>query len=219
MSVTTDAVIKNHLHIGALTKESNPKTRKFWLGADNGITIINPELVTEQLDNAKKKVAEAKKAGKQILVVCEKTMYSEELATLSSKAGFHYLNQKLPAGFLTNFNTLIQRIDSMNEKKKFVKSDSYTRLTKKEQVMIKRDLAKVERIYEGVKWLKKKPDLVILVDGNLTKWLVAELEITGIDNVILASTDFNKWWNENSLVMMNMQSYQAVDFALHYIFS
>lgn len=217
MSVTTEAIVKNHLHVGSLTNETNPKTRKYQLTTDSGLTIINPDLIKEQLENAKKKVQDMKKEKKQILVVCEKTMYSEEVASICEKGGYHYLNQKLPAGFLTNFPTLIQRIDSMNEKKKFVLSDSYERLTKKEKVSIKRNLAKVERIYEGVKALKNKPDLVIVVDGFLTSGLIAELELSGIDSIVLASTNFNKWWNHDSLVMMNMQSYQALDFALHYI--
>ena len=219
MGVTQEKILQNHLHVGALKNESNPKTRKYWLGVDNGITVINPDIIASQLDQAKAKITEAKKANKQILVVCEKAMFATDLAKLSDKAGFHYLNAKLPAGFLTNFNTLIKRIDSMNEKKKFVQSESYAKITKKEQVMIKRELLKVERIYEGVKWLKNKPDLVIVVDGALTHGLIAELEITKIDNIVFASTDFNKWWKEEDLLMMNMQSYKSLDYALHYIFS
>lgn len=218
MSVTFEKIMQNHLHVGALKNESNPKTRKYWLGVDNGITVINPELIASQLDHAKKKIQEAKKAGKEVLVVCEKAMYASEIVALAASAWFHYLNTKLPAWFLTNFNTLITRIESMNEKKKFVLSDSYVKLTKKEQVMIKRELSKVEKIYEGVKWLKNKPDLVVVIDGSLTSGLVDELEITKIENIVLASTDFSRWWNEEDLLMMNMQSYKSLDYALHYIF-
>lgn len=181
--------------------------------------IIDPESIVEQLESTKAKIAEAKKAKKQILVVCEKDMYAEEIATMAKKAGFHYLNQKLPAGFLTNFSTLTKTIGSMNEKKKYVASEAFSRLTKKEQVMITRDLAKIERIYEGVKNLKAKPDLVVVIDGSLSKGIVKELAKTKIDNVVLASTDFDIWWDESSLLMMNMQSYTALDFAMKYIFA
>lgn len=148
MSIATDTIVSNYMHVGSLKNETNPKTRKYHLAIDSGMTILDTDLLQEQLDNARKKIQNAQKENKQVLVVCEKSMYREELSDLAKSKKFHYLNTKLPAGFLTNFNTLIQRIESMNEKKKFVLSDAYQRLTKKEQVMIKRELRKVERIYE-----------------------------------------------------------------------
>ncbi len=54
--------------------------------------------------------SKAKKAGKEILVICEKSLYTDEIAEMATSGGFHYLNYKVPAGFLTNFDTLITRI-------------------------------------------------------------------------------------------------------------
>jgi hypothetical protein len=39
----------------------------------------------------------------------------------------------LPAGFLTNFDTLFSTIKQMNEKKAFIASENFSKLTKKEQ--------------------------------------------------------------------------------------
>ena len=56
-----------------------------------------PALIEEQLKAAKSLIADTKKANGEVLVICEKSLYKEELEALSSKAGFHYLNHKVPA--------------------------------------------------------------------------------------------------------------------------
>jgi ribosomal protein S2 len=71
----------------------------------------------------------------------------EEVVRMSDEYGFHYLIQKVPAGFLTNFDTLVTTISSMNEKRAFIETDNYASLTKKEQASIKRQLAKTEKVY------------------------------------------------------------------------
>lgn len=112
------------------------------------MVVLNPEIVAQQLTNAALKVHEAKKAGKQVLVVSEKKMYMKELEELASKGGFHYLNHKIPAGFLTNFETLQKRIANMNDMAKFIESEDFESLTKKEQLTYKRALAKTQKIYK-----------------------------------------------------------------------
>ena len=219
MAVKTDDIVKHHLHVGSLKAESNPKTRRFWLDVAQGLTILNPEMIAQQLDNAKAKVAKAKAEGKEILVICEKELYVDEVSSTAESLGVHYLNYKVPAGFLTNFDTLITRIDGMNQKKKFVESEEYEKLTKKEQVMIKRKLQRVEKVYEWVKNLKKKPDLVLVVDGWMMSGFIDEIEVAGVDNIVLASSDFGRRWEDSNLIMMNMQSYGSLDFALQYIFT
>lgn len=112
------------------------------------MVVLNPDVIAQQLDTVTSRIQEAKKAGKQILVVSEKKMYMKELEALAAKGGFHYLNHKIPAGFLTNFETLEKRIATMNETAKFLESDDFETLTKKEQLIHKRSLAKTQKIYK-----------------------------------------------------------------------
>lgn len=83
----------------------------------------------------------------------------------------------------------------MNERKKFISSESFAKLTKKEQSMNKRHLAKIEKIYEGVKSLSRRPELVIVVDGTMLAGLVNEIKVSGTPSVLLTSTDFPQWWD------------------------
>jgi small subunit ribosomal protein S2 len=164
MSVSAQDVVAAQAHIGTLKNEAHPKTSKYWSEVTNGVVVINPDIIAEQLETAKKKVAEAKAAGKEILVVCEKKMYASELEALAEKAGVSFLNYKVSGGFLTNFDTFKKRIDSINEMVRYMDSEAYSTLTKKEQLVYKRNFERANKVYKGVAKLKKRPELVIVVD-------------------------------------------------------
>lgn len=148
MSITTKDVVDAQLHIGTLKSEAHPKTAQYWSDVVNGVVVINPEMIVNQLNVAKEKIQKAKSQGKEILVVSEKKMYADELESLGAKLGFNYLNYKIPSGFLTNFDTLKKRIESMNSMERFLETDAYHNLTKKEQLVYNRKLQRVFKIYK-----------------------------------------------------------------------
>lgn len=217
MSISVDNVLAAKCHVWTLKSKSNPKTRQYWLDVKNGIVVINPEAIASQLESAKQKVAQAKNDWKEILIVCEKTLFREEIEQLSEEGWYHYLNYKVPGWVLTNFDTLMMRVKSMNELKSFIESEEYESLTKKEKFMKLRQLKKVEVVYKWVKNLKNKPWLVIIVDGQYMSRLVDEIEKTNTDNIIVTSTDFDRWWKEENLVMANVSFYDSMKLVLEYI--
>lgn len=219
MAVTIQQIIDSKSYVWTLKKLACPKTRKYWIDQQANMVLIDPEVVVGQLEAAKAKISDAKKAGKDVLVICEKSIYREEIAALCAKQGVHYLNYKIPAWVLTNFETFHQRIKSMNDLQKFMETEDFLSLTKKERSSKSRELKKVELVYKGVKSLQKKPELVIVVDGAYNAKFVDELEKTWIDNVVLASTNFDRWWKDENLVMTNVSYYDSLDLVLKYILS
>jgi ribosomal protein S2 len=202
-----------------LKKDAHPKTQSYWLGIQNGIALIDPEKMLTQIESLKTKIQKIKSFGKEILVVCTKSLYSQRLAELAQKQKFHYLDYKVLSGFLTNFETLIERIASMNKMKEFIDTDAFQRMTKKEQLMMRRSYAKVEKIYKGVQHLSKKPDFVIVIDAHLMRPFVKEIEKVRLDNLLIASTNFNQWWDNDRLLVMNNNSYSSLDLVLTYLLS
>lgn len=216
MTVATD-IIKSKVYLGHPKNKSNPKTSDNRLGVYNGMVVFDPEIIETQLKKAKDTISDAKKNNKEILVLCEKTIYKEELEALATKCGFHYLNHKVPSGVMTNFDTLLWRIRSLKDLRSFVESGGFDTLTKKEQSMKKRELAKVEQVYKWVVNLKKKPDLIIIVDGQFMHKFVCEIEKLWSEAIVLASSDFNKWIDQQVL-MCNTNSFMSLDYVLKHIF-
>jgi ribosomal protein S2 len=89
-------------------------------------------------------------------------------------------------------------------------------LTKKEQQMKKRALKKIEHVYKWVVNLRKKPELVIIVDGQFMHKFVDEVEKLNVDTILLASSNFDMR-SDKQLVMCNVNSYQSLDYVLKYI--
>ena len=209
MSVSVQDIVAAQAHIGTLKNEAHPKTSKYWSEVTNGVVVINPEVIAEQLEAAKAQVAAAKAAGKEILVVCEKKMYAEELEALAQKAGVAFLNYKVSGGFLTNF-------DTFNEMVSFMETDAFASLTKKEQLVYKRNFERANKVYKGVTKLKKRPEVVIIVDGNMLSTLIDEVEnLKGkLEAIVIAGTNFSRYWPENEIITTNINSYQSLDFVL-----
>lgn len=219
MSVAVKQIVDSQVHIGTLKSEAHPKTNNYWLDIINNIVVLNPELILGQLNKAKQKVQDIKKSWQDILLVCEKKMYADEIKVLWQKYGVAYLNYKAPGGFITNFDTFKHRIGSMNKMSAFVDTEEFLSLTKKEQLIYKRKLSKTKKIYEWVKDLQSKPWLVIVVDGSMMTNFVHELSVEGsVDNIVISSTNYNKYLWENDIIA-NVLSYKSVDFILNYILS
>jgi len=188
------------------------------LGVQNNITVIDPAVIAQQLENAKQRVQLALSEKKEVLIVCEKSVFADQVKDISEKFGCHYFNYNVPSGILTNFNTLVQRIKSMNVLSKFIESEEFEKITKKEQLTKKRELKKVQRIYAGVQNLNKIPDLVIVIDGKSMFKLIREVDKMNKESIVLSSTDFNQFWSEDDLVIANVNNYYSLLFVCNYLF-
>lgn len=217
MSTVMESIISSKLYLGTIKTQASPKTRKYWLEVKDWVVVLNPELIEKQLDEAKEKVKKVKLSNKDILVICEKWLYREDIAKLAEKTGVHYLNYKVPGGVLTNFDTLLSRIRSMNQLREYIQGQDFQKLTKKEKLVKERQLAKLEVVYKWVKNLKNKPWLVIIVDWMYMSKFVDEIKKLKMDNIIVSSSDFNRWWDDSSLIMANVNSYSSLDYIMKYI--
>lgn len=220
MPVTADHVIAAKAHIGSLKNESHPKTSPYRAEVSKGLVVINPEIVAQQINTIHEKIKKAKESWKEILVVSEKKMYASDLADLVKKSGFSYLDYKIPGGFLTNFPTFKKRIDTINDMSKFMESEAYATLTKKEQLIYKRKFARVNKIYKWVTKLTKRPDMVIVLDGTMLGVLIDEANrIPEVETIVIASTNFPRYRDEDKIIMTNVNSHKAVDFVMKSIFA
>lgn len=97
MAITQQEVVASNMHVGNLRKLASTKTRAFWLEMSQGIVVIDPDKIVTALEAAKEKFLAAKKEGKEVLLLCEKTLLADEVPALAEKHGFHYMNYKVPA--------------------------------------------------------------------------------------------------------------------------
>jgi ribosomal protein S2 len=100
-----------------------------------------------------------------------------------------------------------------------METDSFESLTKKEQLIHKRKLARAKKVYEWVKNLSAKPSLVIVVDGSMMENFIREVDSQeNIETIVVASTNYNKYLWPNDIIA-NMLSHKSIDFVMNYILS
>lgn len=219
MSINVKDIIDNKVYLGTLKSDAHPKTNKNWAWIRNNMVVLDPEIIAEKLQKAQQRVLQMRSEKKVVLVVCEKKMYADEIEQLSEKAWVSFLNYKVPAWFLTNFDTLKKRIQSMNDMIVFMKWDEFGALTKKEQVIYKRKLERIKKVYKWVKNMVWKPDLVVVVGGSMLNNFIEELKKTKVNNIVISSSSFKNRWNEDNLIIANTESYKSIDFIMKTLLS
>ena len=66
--------------------------------------------------------------------------------------------------------------------------------------------------------MRKKPDLVILVEGKMLAKFVDEVEKTKAKSIVIANADFDRYFDDQNLIITNTKSKQALSFVMKYIF-
>lgn len=211
-------LVNNKTYIWSTKSNYFPKiTDSFVMWKVNNQVIIDPSKIADALLSAKEKIAEAKKEWKTILVIWDKEVFRKEIEDVCINSWILFLNNKVPSWIFTNFDTFKNRIYSMNKLIKFIQSSVFWKLTKKEQLMKKRELAKLEAIYKWVNGLSKLPDLVLVLDAEYNLWAIYELEKVGIDYIAISNTNLSRWLKTNNLVVANTNSYESITYLLNYL--
>lgn len=211
-------LVKSKVFIGTTRSKYFPKiTDSFIEWTKNWQLVLNPEKIADSLIKAKEKISKAKANKDTILVVLDKEVFRDEVEKVCTDSDILFLNNKVPSWIFTNFDTFSTRIHSMNKLKSFITSTSFAKLTKKEQLMKKRELDKLEIVYKWVTWLWKLPKLVVVFDAEYNLWVIKELEKINIDYVAVANTDLSKWLSTENVVVANTNSYESMTYLLNYL--
>jgi len=184
---TINKFLQAGLHFGHQTNRWNPKNKKFIFGEKNGIHIIDVYQTVDYLNDALKFLKESSEKG-DILFVGTKKQAQDIIKDLARELGMPYVVSRWPGGLLTNFPIVKQRIKKIDE---LVKSfnEGVENRTKKELVLMKKELKKLERLYGGVRVLDKKPVAMFIVDTNFEKTARREAKKLNIPVVAILDTN------------------------------
>lgn len=194
---TTDKTLIERLfsvgaHFGFTKSRRHPTVTPFIFGNKQGTDIIDLEKTAVSLETAKDIVKEAGKAGKTILFVGTK----EEIVTTVKAAALTvempYVVNRWVGGMLTNFSEIKKRIARLNELTLQGESGELERkYTKKERVIIGREMAKLIHNFSGIQKMDRAPQVVIVVDPRHDSIAVKEAQELNIPIIGITSSDTN----------------------------
>lgn len=185
---TIEELLDSGTHFGHQSKKWNPKMSQYIFGQQSGVHIIDLEKTEKQLVAAVEFVKETASRGGFVLFLSTKRQLAEIVETAAKEAGVMYLTQRWIGGLLTNFDSVKKTIEKLGHLEEELKT-AEGRYTKKEQLLMRRDIDKLLRILGGIRDLKKLPDCLFIVDARREDNAVREANKMGIPLVALVDTN------------------------------
>lgn len=177
------------VHYGYSRTRRHPTVTPFLYGNKNGTDIIDIEKVIPQIEAAAKFLGELGAAGKTVLWVGVKPEARGQVAEVASALRQPFVTERWIGGILTNFPQIKQRIDKLEKMKEERVSGEYAKYTKKEQLMLNREMERLTKYFAGLTGLTKMPDAMVVVDPKKEHIAVAEARKMHIPVIAIGNTD------------------------------
>jgi small subunit ribosomal protein S2 len=163
--VTARQLLESGVHFGHQTRRWNPKMKRFILTERNGIYIIDLHQSLTYIDQAYAFIKDIVGKGGQVLFVGTKKQAQEAIAEQATRVGMPYVNQRWLGGMLTNFHTMVKRIQKLKELESMDFDDvAASGLTKKELLGLRREKDKLSKTLGGIRDMTRVPQAVWIVD-------------------------------------------------------
>lgn len=189
--VTMRQMLEAGVHFGHQTRFWNPKMASYIFGERNKIHIINLEKTLPLYNDAANFLGKLAAKKGNILFVGTKRAARDAIKEHAERAGMPYVNHRWLGGMLTNFKTVKQSIKRLKELEAMAADGSFTRLSKKEALMLTREQEKLERSLGGIKDMGGLPDAVFVIGVDHEKIAIAEANKLGIPVVGVVDTNTN----------------------------
>lgn len=179
-------------HFGFAKSRRHPTVTPFIFGNKQGADIIDLEVTVEALEKAKTFLYEAGKAGKTILFVGTKEEISQTVRAHAEKLEAPLVVNRWVGGMLTNFSEIKKRIQRLTELTQKGESGELERkYTKKERVLLGRELDKLTHNFAGIKHMERLPHALVVVDPRHNSIAVKEARTLNIPVVGVTNSDAN----------------------------
>lgn len=187
--VSMKQLLEAGVHFGHQTKRWNPKMAEYIFTERNGIYIIDLQKTVKMLETAYNFVRDTVFDGGKILFVGTKKQAQESIKEEAMRCGMHYVNARWLGGMLTNFRTIRNRVERMDNLKKMREDGTFDLLPKKEVTKLELEIEKLEKYLGGVKNMTELPAAIFVVDSKKEHIAVSEARKLGIPIVAIVDTN------------------------------
>ena len=188
-AVTMKQLLEAGVHFGHRTRRWNPKMRQYIFTERSGIHIIDLHQTMTRINEYYEMVRRLVAGGGTVLFVGTKRQAQGTIEQEATRCGMPYIHNRWLGGTLTNWATIKQRIDYLNRQERRKSNGEFQSLPKIEQLVIDRELAKLNRRIGGIKTLTEMPNLIFVIDTIREELAVKEANKIGIP--LIAVTDTN----------------------------
>ena len=189
--ISMKALLESGVHFGHRTNKWDPRMKPYIFTERNGIHIIDLQQTSKLLNQAFNVIRDVAANGGNVLFVGTKRQAQETVAEEAARCGMPYVTERWMGGMLTNWSTMHARIQELERLEKMRDNNELERLTKKEGLLIGREITRLTTRLSGTRTMKRRPDLLFIVDVGREEAAVHEANLLNIPIVALVDTNCN----------------------------
>lgn len=187
--ISMKALLESGVHFGHRTNKWDPHMRPYIFTERNGIHIIDLQQTVKALNTAYNLVRDTVANGGFILFVGTKRQAQETVKEEAERCGMPYVTERWLGGMLTNWSTMAARIGELDRIEKMHETGEINRLTKKEILLIDREVKRLLVRLSGVRKMKRVPDLLFVIDISREETAIHEANLTGVPVIAMVDTN------------------------------
>ena len=183
------ALIDAGVHFGHRVSRWCPKMEPYIHGKRNNIHIIDIKETVKGILRAKKLIQATVASGKDVLFVGTKRQARFAVEEESKRCNMHYVSERWLGGTLTNFRTIRQRLNRLEELEKLFTTGQIETYSKKMKSTLQREMTKIKTNLDGIRRMNHIPGVMVLIDTRREHIAVKEAKRTGVKTIALIDTD------------------------------
>jgi len=189
--ISMKALLESGVHFGHRTNKWDPRMKPYIFTERNGIHIIDLQQTVKLLNQGYNIIRDTVANGGNVLFVGTKRQAQETVAEEAARCGMPYVTERWMGGMLTNWDTMFKRIQELERLEKVRDSDEISHLTKKEGLLIEREITRLSTRLSGARIMKRRPDLLFIIDVGREDAAVREANLLKIPIVAMVDTNCN----------------------------
>jgi len=155
----------------------------------NGIHIIDLQKTVKALEQSYALVRDTVAGGGTVLFVGTKRQAQETIQSEAMRAGMPYVTMRWLGDMLTNWRTIRGRINELERLERMRDKGDFERITKKEALLLSREIERLEILLGGIRTMSKLPELLFVVDVHREETAIHEANLLNIPVVALVDTN------------------------------
>ncbi|MBN2388897.1 MAG: 30S ribosomal protein S2 [Anaerolineales bacterium] len=187
--VSMKALLESGVHFGHRTNKWDPGMKPYIFTERNGIHIIDLQQTVKAINMAYGIIRDTVATGGTVMFVGTKRQAQETVRDEAVRCGMPYVTERWLGGMLTNWPTMNQRILELERLERMIATGEIERLTKKEGLMIQREINRLNIRFSGVRNMKGRPDMMFVVDVMREDAAVHEANLLDIPVIALVDTN------------------------------
>jgi small subunit ribosomal protein S2 len=216
INISVEKLFELGAHFGHQSSRSHPKAKEYIYTEEGNVLVFDLVKTKQLLADAISFLAKLAKDKKGILFVGTKKQIKDKIKEAALNSGSYFINERWPGGMLTNFEQIKKSLKKMKDLKDMKNSGNLKDYTKKERLLIDREITRLEELFGGLVGINELPSALVVVDIRREKTAVFEASKMGVP--VVGIVDSNSDPNMVDYpIPMNDDSTEAVGYVLSLI--